>query len=135
MIMAAGAVMFVFSFLPFYSVSGGGQSLEWSSWSNAFSLVPLVPLMVLLGAAMAIRVALERFGTLRVPERVTIYTWGQLETVLSILIALTILCYIIRDLSGVDKGVGAWFLFIGSVGLVVGQLLLEHDRAAASSAG
>ena len=139
-IMAAGVVMLIFSFLPFYSLStssdvGTSQSLSWSGWSNAWSLFPLVPLMVVLAVAMAVFVALGRFGTFRLPERLGPMNTDSAQIVLSVLMVLTIVAYLIRNLSPVDKGIGAWFLVIGAAALVVGQILVARERANQETAG
>jgi hypothetical protein len=118
-IMAASGLMLIGSFLPFYKAG----DFNWSAWSNAFSLFPLTTLMVLLTVAIGVVVALRLFANVDLPERLWLFTLPQLEFALSMLVAITMLCYVIRDTGAIDKGIGAWLMVLAAIALAVGMVL------------
>ncbi len=123
-IMAGAVLMLAGSFLPFYEAG----PFSWSAWSNAFSLFPLTILMVLLALAIGIAVALRRFGHVALPARVWMFSAAQLELALSTLIAITMLCYVIRDTGALDKGVGAWLMVLAALALPTGIFMARAQQ-------
>ena len=52
------------------------------------------------------------------------FSWMQLELLVAIIIALTVLGYVLRS---IDKGAGAWLLLISACALAVGQVLRARE--------
>ena len=127
-------VMLIFSFFPFYTVSTFGGSYHWNGWANSFSIFPLVPLMVAIALAMAIMLAVERFGGMQLPERIGPVPILETELIVSGLLVITLLTYVTRDLSPADAGYGAWLLLVGAIGVFVGMILVVRDRATKGAA-
>ena len=115
-IMAAGAVMLIFSFFDF-----AGKTSAWGS-----GLFPVATLIVIYGIVMAAQVAVTTFAKVDLPDRVAGFTWEQVHLVLGVFALLMSLGWLI---SGVpSKGIGLWFLLLGSIGLVVGAVMLQRER-------
>src|SRR5882672_6915532 len=71
-IMAAGAVMLIFSFLDF--------ATKTSAWGS--HLFPIATLLPLYGLVMAIHIALTKFASVKVPDSVLGFTWEQVHLAL-----------------------------------------------------
>jgi hypothetical protein len=115
-IMAAGAVMLIASFLDF-----SGDTSAWGS--GAF---PVATLIVIYGIIMATQVALARFANANLSDRVAGFTWEQVHLLLAVFAFLMALGWLISGIS--DKGVGLWLLFLGSIALVAGAVMLQRER-------
>lgn len=57
---AGGLLLFIFSFLPWYSVSGGGQSISFDAWQDPSGLNDWFPILLLL--VYGVILALPAFG-------------------------------------------------------------------------
>ncbi|GIU85584.1 MAG: hypothetical protein KatS3mg009_0099 [Acidimicrobiia bacterium] len=142
-ILVAGAVILVASFLPFYDVptigdidvdfetgevevSGGGDSVN--AWNPDWGF-PVTTLPAVLGAAMAVVVGLTAFANVRLPERVMGFSWNQIHLLAGAQTAIMMLAFLIAD--SPDKGIGFWLMLLASIGLVVGAVLREREPAAA----
>jgi hypothetical protein len=115
-ILAAGAVMLIASFLDF-----AGDATSWSS--GAFPIVTLIPIY---GVVMAAHIALTKFANVQLPDRVGTFTWEQVHLVLGLFAALMALGWLISGID--DTGIGFWLLLLGSIGLVVGAVMLQRER-------
>lgn len=115
-ILAAGAVMLVFSFLDF-----AGDTSAWGKY--AFPIATLLPIY---GVIMAAQIALAKFANVQFPERVLTYTWEQIHLVLGIMAGLMAIAWLITDLG--DKQVGLWFEVLGGIALAVGAVMLQRER-------
>jgi len=115
-IMAAGAVMLVFSFLHF-----AGDTSAWGS-----GLFPIATLLPLYGVLMALQVALTKFAGVNLPDSVGGFTWEQVHLVLGAMAALMAVGWLLTDYG--DKQVGAWFEILGGIALVVGAVMLQRER-------
>lgn len=123
--MASGAVMFIFGFLAWWKastttisgVSFGGTSV--SAWgSGLFPLATVVPLFGLIaGGVMAATV----WANVRLPEPILDFTWRQIHFVLAFTALVISVGYLLVD--GPSKGIGFWFCFLGSIGLIVGAVM------------
>jgi hypothetical protein len=124
-IMASGAVAFIFSFFDFYDYGGfgGGGASAWSS-----GLFPVATLMVIFVTVMAAQVALTRFANVSMPDRVAGFTWNQVHLVLGFFAALYAVAFLLLSKGGNDFGIGYWFILIGSIGALVGAVLLQRER-------
>lgn len=133
-IMASGAVVFVFSFFPWWKAG----MFEHSAWeSGLFPIATLVPVGALL---LAGHVVLDRLLKATLPKRVGDLTWEQVYVCVAIWVALICLGFAIQDRSfglggsGFDLGVGFYVDLLGSVGLLVGAFLIRQERTAAVAA-
>jgi hypothetical protein len=115
-IMAAGAVMLVFSFLHF-----AGDTSAWGS-----GLFPIATLLPLYGVLMALQVALTKFAGVKLPPSVGGFTWEQVHLALGAMAALMAVGWLLTDYG--DKQIGAWFEILGGIALVVGAVMLQRER-------
>jgi hypothetical protein len=140
-IMAAGAVALIFSFLDFYggpdipetelpngeTIGGGGGFSLWSS-----GLLPVGTLMVIFCVVMALHIALTKFTTVNVPERVAGLTWTQIHLVLGFFAALYAVAFLLTE--GGEKEIGFWLVFLACIAAFAGAILLRKEREGASPA-
>jgi hypothetical protein len=119
---AGGAVTLIGSFLDF-----AGDSSAWGE--GAF---PIVTLIVLYSAAVAVLVALTRFASVALPERVLGFTWPQLYLALGFFASLMALGWLV---AADDVGAGLFIMLIGSVAVLVGAVLAERERSTPGTLG
>jgi hypothetical protein len=115
-IMAAGAVMIVFSFLHF--------AADRSAWGSG--LFPIATLLPLYGLVMALQIALTKFASVKLPDTVLGFTWEQVHLALGAMAALMAFGWLVTDYG--DKQIGMWFEILGGFALVVGAVLLQRER-------
>jgi predicted MFS family arabinose efflux permease len=115
-IMAAGAVMLVFSFLHF-----AGHISAWGS-----GLFPIATLLPLYGLVMGLQIALTKYAGVKLPATVLGFTWEQIQLALGIMAGLMALGWLVTDYG--NKGIGAWFEIFGGIALVVGAVRLQQER-------
>jgi len=115
-IMAAGAVMILFSFTSF-----AGSSNAWQR-----GLFPIATLLPLYGLVMGLQIALTKFASLKLPHSVLGFTWEQVHLALGVMAALMAFGWMVTDYG--DKKVGTWFEILGGIALVVGAVLLQRER-------
>jgi hypothetical protein len=156
-IIAAGAVALIASFLAFYKYSSGGIGLSssqlnayraagipipsgagggsrsFSAWSNSgFLLFPLATLPALLGLVMALQVGLTTFTDVKLPARILGFDWLQIHLVCGAQALLLMLAYVLVNKGGATYGIGYWLMFIASIGLAVGAVMLSREPAPAT---
>lgn len=129
-ILAGGGVMFIASFLPFYKLGDFSES----AWSKV-SLFPISWFPVVFGVAMAAHVALTKFADTNVPARVMGMTWDQVHLALGSFAALTMLCFLIRSIDPVERGIGLFLMLLGSVALAVGAVMRTKEVPLTGGAG
>jgi hypothetical protein len=115
-IIAAGVVMLLFSFLDF----GSGTS----AWGEFF--FPLATLLPLYGVIMAAQIVLTRFANMSMGERVAGFTWEQIHLVLGLMAGLMAIAWLVTDVG--DKEVGLFFQVLGGIALAVGAILIQRER-------
>jgi predicted MFS family arabinose efflux permease len=115
-IMAAGAVMLIFSFLHF-----AGDTSAWGS-----HLFPIATLLPLYGLVMALQIALTKFASVNLPATVLGFTWEQIHLALGIMAGLMAIGWLLTDYG--DKQIGMWFEILGGIALVVGAVMLQRER-------
>jgi hypothetical protein len=126
LILAGAALVLAGSRLPFYELSAGGISLEWSAWSNAWSLYPVALLGVAYGLTPLLLMVLARTGR----------PWTRRRAGIALLLSgaslVTVLAYWLRDVRigplELETGIGAWAMFLGATALLGGSWL-HYDRA------
>jgi hypothetical protein len=132
-ILIAGGVMLIASFLDFNKFSFGGFSKSYNAWSTHFFIIATIP--ALLGTLMAVHVALESFAPqVRLPERILGFTWTQIHVIFSVQATVMMLAFLIRD-TGLDRGVGLFLMLIAAIALVVGAGMRMQEQRGSSSFG
>lgn len=112
-----GLVTFLFSFFAFFKEDRFKAS-AWDSDVGAFATT--VP--AILGLLMVVWIGLQLAGV-SLPDQVLSYNHAQLKGTWGIAAAGIMLSWISVDLGGADKGVGFWFMFIGSLAMAVGAVM------------
>jgi hypothetical protein len=124
-VMAGGGVTLIFSFLAFYSSQYSDESVN--AWDSR--LFPVATLIAVFAFAAGGLVALRWLGV-SIPTSIAGFTWKQLVLVGGFFATVLSVAYLIVDAGGgVDKGVGFWFMLIGSIATLVGAILLMRDPA------
>lgn len=114
-IMASGAVLFLFSFFEFIEGDNG--------WSD-FGLVTFPALFGLIAAGA---VAAAAFGNVKLPEPILTFSVNQLLLILGVT-AFLILFGIVIGFPG-DKAIGLYLSLLGSIGLIAGTVMEQLDPA------
>jgi hypothetical protein len=137
-ILVAGVVMLIASFLAFNKVSlpsfneGGihiGGSHSYSAWSSHFFLIATIP--ALIGIVMAAHVAVTAFAPqVKLPEKVLGLTWTQIHLVLGFQATIMMLAFLIQSTSPLDKGIGLFLMLIAAIALLVGAVLRMQEKPA-----
>jgi hypothetical protein len=115
-IMAAAAVMLIFSFVSFAG--------DRSAWGKG--LFPVATLVPLYGLVMGLQIALTKFASVRFPASVLGFTWEQVHLALGAMAAVMAIGWMLTDYGG--KQIGMWFEILGGIALVVGAVLLQRER-------
>jgi hypothetical protein len=118
-IMIAGAIMLVASFLKFAQVDKSA-----SAWGQY--LFPIATLLPLYGVVMAAQIALTKFANVKLPEQVVGFTWEQVHLVLGLLAGFMAIGWLITDIHG--KGIGYWLEILGGIALAVGGVMMQRER-------
>ena len=94
-IVAAGAIMLIGSFLTFYKSEANGVSVaEANAWDQGLFLVATLP--ALLGVLMALQIVLQVFGNITMPNRMLGLTWDQFHVVVAFQAALLMVAFLVR---------------------------------------
>ncbi|MEJ7844054.1 MAG: hypothetical protein WKF93_00280 [Acidimicrobiales bacterium] len=120
-IMAAGGVALLGSFLPFVDV-GGEFGVTISAWGDG--LLPIATYVAIFGVLQALAVALPRFAGMDVPRNVAGFTLLQVHLALGFFSALIMIGYLIVNDA---KGIGFWLMFLAAAGLLAGAVLLQRE--------
>ena len=123
--MAAGVLMFVWSFLPWYSDPGGSAN-AWST-TTIPGLVLTATWVPLLSLAIAILVAIKAFGR-GLPDRVGGFSWAQLSVVVGLFDVLITFGLLVAnrslgDFGSLSLGVGLILSFITALVMLAGAIL------------
>lgn len=132
LVMAAGILMFVWGFLPWYSVPGG----SYNAWSTATvpGLVLTATWVPLLSLAIAVLVAVKAFGS-GLPDRVWGFSWAQLSVVAGLFDVLITFGFLVANRSlggfgGLSLGEGLILSFITALVMLAGAVL-DHTGVGA----
>jgi hypothetical protein len=121
-ILAAGAVMLIGSFLTFYSYS----SFAFNAWSggSGFGIFGIATVVVLCGIVMGTQVALVAFADgVKVPDQLLGFTWDQIHLALGFQAALMMVAFLIRSKGPFSFGIGFWFMLLAGIGLLAGAVM------------
>ncbi|MFP3901761.1 MAG: hypothetical protein ACLFXM_12970, partial [Acidimicrobiia bacterium] len=124
-IMASGAVAFIFSFFTWFDYPG--QSM--SAWDSDLTF-PLATYIGIFGLVMGVQIALARFAKVEMPGRVVGYTWPQIHLALAVFCGLIAIGWLI---GGEEHAIGFWLSFLAAIGLIVGAVMLHTESAAATA--
>jgi hypothetical protein len=119
-IMIAGAVMLVASFLKFAQIDVKSAN-AWGQY-----LFPIATLLPLYGVIMAAQIALTKFASVKLPEDLVGFTWEQVHLVLGLLAGFMAIGWLISDIHG--KGIGFWLEILGGIALAVGGVMMQRER-------
>jgi hypothetical protein len=123
-ILVAGAVMLVASFLGFYKIDLPavlGGSRTFSAWSDGQFLIATLP--ALLGVVMAVQIALVTFANVDIPDSVLGLTWDQIHLALGFQAAVMMIAFLIRSKPYPDFGIGFWLMLLAGIALLVGAIM------------
>jgi len=118
-IMASGAVAFIFSFFDWF----GEGVFSINGWDSDLTF-PLGSYIAIFGLVMAVQIALTRFANVDMPDRVLGFTWPQIHLVLAVFAGLLAIGWLIIS---EDAKFGFWLTLLGAVGLVVGAFMLHSE--------
>jgi hypothetical protein len=121
LILAAGALMLIASFMAFYRLPFPGGTLSVNAWDHGLFLIATLP--ALLGMVMALQVGLVAFGRIDMPNRLLGFTWDQVHLVLALQSALLMGAYFVTAKAPLEFGIGFWLMLVAAIALVVGALM------------
>lgn len=117
-LLIGAAVTFVFSWFPWYSISGFGGDFSRNAWqSGTFPMATWAPV---LAVVVGFIVAVQAFKFLELPEKLWEFTLDQVVLILSIFALLVTLSYLIVDKGGASIGFGLIVCFLGTIAMVAG---------------
>lgn len=133
-LMAGGAVAFLFSFFSFVSVSFGGRTESRGAWSSEANLFPLATWPAIIGLVIAGVTAATVFGNVKLPEPILTFNWKQINFILSFAAVLIMVGYLFAN---ENKGFGYWLMFLGVIAYTAGSVmeLLGIEVGGSSSGG
>jgi hypothetical protein len=126
-ILVAGAVMLIASFLTFDKVTFGSFNKSFNAWSSGNFLIATIP--ALLGVVMAAHVALETYAPqVSMPDRVLGFTWTQVHVILAVQSTIMMLAFLIQVVSPLERGIGLFLMLLSAIGLLVGALMRMREK-------
>lgn len=137
-ILAAGVVMLIGSFLNFYTYSFLGHSASFSAWSgaNGLGLFGIATVVVLCGVVMAAQVGVSAFApNVNLPDKVLGLSWNQVHLALGFQAELMMLAFLIRSRGPLSFGIGFWLMLLAGIALMVGAIMRVNTGASPNAAG
>ena len=122
-IVIAGAVALLGSFLPWVDV-GGFSANAWDDFA-----FPTYTWVGIFGVAMAAVILLRTFANVSLPAAILGFTWPQIHLILAIFAALIAVSFLI---AGQDFGIGYWLSLLAAAGLVVGAVRMRSESGAST---
>lgn len=120
-ILIGAGVTFIFSWLPWYTISGLGSGFSRNAWqSGTFPMATWAPL---LAVAVGFVVAADAFKFVELPEKIWEFTLDQLVLIMSAFAFLVTISYLIIDKGGASVGFGLILCFLGTIAMVAGFFL------------
>ena len=119
-VVAAGGLAFLASFLPWVKVSGYSAS----AWKDGF--FPTYTWVGIAGLVLALLTLLPVVSTVRVPANVAGFTLAQAKLVLAALALLLVVSFLI---AGEEHGAGFWMSFLAAIALLACVAMRSDDGA------
>lgn len=130
-IAAAGALLLIASFLPWYSVKvnlfGVSKSFTANAWGEPNALWSI--LAVLLGVAMAAQILVSKFSDAEIPKLGSL-SWPEVHRIAGIAIAVLVLIKLLSESS--HLGFGFFIAIICAGALAYGGFMYAKDEPAPS---
>ncbi len=125
-LMASGAVMFLFSFFAFFS---GGRSSA-NAWSGDAGTLFMATWPALFGLIVGAGVAVTVFAEVKLPEQILTFSIKQVYFILAFTSFVIMFGYLLGGgfpdfglAGGPSKGFGQILMLLGSVGLLAGSVM------------
>lgn len=127
-IVVAGLVLFIDSFLPWYSVDLGPiGSFTQNGWENPGGVWSL--LAVLISLAMVAAIVVRTFSPATLPDNVSGVTWPKIHLGGGIAVAVLVLIKLLNESSSL--GFGFYIGIVCAAALAVGGVLMYREEMAA----
>jgi hypothetical protein len=120
-LLASAVVVVLFSF---FNWLGEGR-VKYGPWDDPLRPWALIPLFMALFAGGAF--ALAKFANVKLPEKPLGYSWEHLYLNAGFFAALFTTLFLISDWE-ISKKIGFWLTWLGSIGLLVGAVMVLKDR-------
>lgn len=123
-IVAAAVVLFIDSFLPWYSIDISIFHYSRNGWQAPNSFLSVVA--ILLGVAMAAQVLVSRLGTVDMPDRMGSLGWGMVHLIAG---GVAFLFVVIKWLNNTDfTAYGLYLGLISTAALAFGGFTVAKER-------
>jgi hypothetical protein len=123
-IVAAGVVLLIDSFLPWYSIDISIFHYSRNGWQAPNSFLSVVA--ILIGIAMAAQVLVSRLGSVDMPDRVGSLGWGMVHLIAG---GVAFLFVLIKWVNNTDwTAYGLYIGLIATAGLAFGGFTLAKER-------
>jgi hypothetical protein len=138
-LLASGAVTFLFSFFAFFKAEGFNGDETFNAWSGDAGTMFMATWPALFGLVIAGAVAAAAFGNVSLPDRLLTFSIQQWYFILALVGAVIMVGYLlgggVPDFGGTgpDKGFGFWLMLLGSLGLVAGSVMELLDLGPSST--
>jgi hypothetical protein len=132
-IVGAGAVMILGSFLPFWKINVPaelGADVSYTAWSRV-NFFPVTIIPVLCAAVMIAGVALRAVLHLARPNRLFGFTWDQVYFACAAQAAFLMLAFTIEGHPGFQLGTGFYLMLAAAFALVVGAVMRTREGSTA----
>jgi hypothetical protein len=126
-VMAAGAVGIIATFLPFADPDFGDSVNAWDG--DVFGVFPVATLIGIYVLIAGVLVALTKFANVTIGNLLGLGL-VQIVLVLGFFAALQALAYLLTEFGGADRGIGYWLLLLSGIASLVGAILMRNERGA-----
>ena len=128
MLLAGGAVLFLTSFLDWYSIDTAFGSASANAWdTDAFGLLGI--LVALMGLAVAITVGLATFAGTKLPTDILGFSWNTIYVMFGFACSVVTVGFLFRG----EVGIGLILGLIGALVMLAGAFM--ESQATARPAG
>jgi hypothetical protein len=117
-LLASALVVIIFSFMDWLT--------ETSAWDDPLRPWAMIPLFMAVFAGVAL--GLAKFANVKLPEKPLGYSWEHLYLNAGFFATLFTTMFLLADWGSFDKKIGFWLSWLGSIGLLVGAVMVLKDR-------
>lgn len=126
-VMAAGAVGIIATFLPFADPDFGDSVNAWDG--DLFGMFPVATLIGIYALAAGALVALTKFANVTIGNVLGLGL-VQIVLVLGFFATIQAIAYLLTEFGGADRGIGYWLLLLSAIATLVGAILMRNERSA-----